>query len=118
LLLLEGTLLQQQGDLRSAEARWLRLLPPLPAVATGDPSVAADDRRAARRHDPEPDGTPPASADGPVPGLAYFASTGSGLRGFATRHRLALLYRAQGRDTDAEAQCPPPSVNPLACPVR
>jgi tetratricopeptide (TPR) repeat protein len=35
---------------------------------------------------------------------AYFASTGSGLRGFATRHRLALLYRAQGRDADAEAQ--------------
>jgi hypothetical protein len=34
LLLQEGLLLQQRGDLRGAEARWLRLVPPLP-VATG-----------------------------------------------------------------------------------
>jgi tetratricopeptide (TPR) repeat protein len=130
LLLLEGALLQQRGDFAGAEARWLRLLPPVPAVATGGPPVAGEesDRRAPGRPPPPP--PPEAGADTPHPqplspegrgekngqapspssgeltveGPGYFASTGSGIRGFATRHRLALLYRTQGRAADAAAQ--------------
>jgi tetratricopeptide (TPR) repeat protein len=79
LLFLQGSVREQLGDLRGAEERWLRLVPPHPQPLSPQAGRMAN-------------------------GLTHFASVGSGLSGFTTRHRLALLYRAQGRDADAEAQ--------------
>src|SRR5262249_58498787 len=39
-----------------------------------------------------------------TPPGTYFASVDPSLRGYKARHNLALLYREQGRLTDAEAQ--------------
>jgi tetratricopeptide (TPR) repeat protein len=79
LLFLQGSVREQLGDLRGAEQCWLRLVPPHPQPLS-----------------------PQGGRGEKVP--EHFASVGSGLRGFTTRHRLALLYRAQGRDADGEAQ--------------
>ncbi len=39
-----------------------------------------------------------------MPPADYFASVDTSLRGWRTRHVLALLYRQQGRRSEAEAQ--------------
>jgi tetratricopeptide (TPR) repeat protein len=121
LLLLEGALLQQRGDFAGAEARWLRLLPVVPQGVNGtSPSphpqpLSPEGRGEQDAPHPQPlspegrgekNGQAPSISSGEltVEGPGYFASTGSGIRGFATRHRLALLYRTQGRAADAEAQ--------------
>jgi tetratricopeptide (TPR) repeat protein len=111
LLFLQGSVREQLGDRTGAEQCWLRLLPPhhqpLSPEGRGE-QKAPHPRPLSREGRGEEDGPHPRplSAHGGrgerVP--EHFASVGSGLRGFTTRHRLALLYRAQGRDADAETQ--------------
>jgi tetratricopeptide (TPR) repeat protein len=78
LLVLEGDLQRQQGNNAAAEQIWRHLTEPTPARAVADP-------------------------DGTARGVR-FGSAAEGLGGRQARHRLALLYRAQGRADEAEAQ--------------
>jgi tetratricopeptide (TPR) repeat protein len=75
LLLLEGMLLAEHGDLIGAEARFVRLL--------SNPGNRADTQTAT---------------------TAHCASVSTGLHGFTTRQHLAALYRRQGRLGEAETQ--------------
>jgi tetratricopeptide (TPR) repeat protein len=98
LLVLEGDLQRQQGNNAAAELIWRQLTEATTAEGAGCAGPEGWSSAFRRSGSQPPEGGTPTDMG------VRFGSAAEGLGGRQARHRLALLYREQGRADEAEAQ--------------